>query len=161
MDDNHGPLFVGTGDSAPRSNDFEERNAVIAVVRDPKTRKFLTLTWNSDGRKTFVTGGIEDGQSAEEAALIEIKEETGYSNLVLICKLPSYQAQFFHPQKNLDRYAYFQCFFFELVTEKRTIIDQKESNLHQPTWLSLAELRAQITEEGPLFLIDYIVSKGL
>ena len=156
-----GPLFIGTGVSAPRGDKFEERQAVVAIVRDPKTRKYLTLTWKEDGRKTFVTGGIETRQTALVAALTEIEEETGYSHLILVYRLAGYEAKFYHPQKGLNRHAFFHCFFFELASNERHAIEQEESNLHEPVWLTLDELKAQVTEEGPLFLIDYIVSKGL
>jgi 8-oxo-dGTP pyrophosphatase MutT (NUDIX family) len=160
--DNQGPLFIGTGDSAPKGSNFKERQAVVAVVRDPKTGKYLTLIWNDDGRQTFVTGGIEEGQSAQEAALAEIMEETGYKNFnFFVGRLPNYQAQFYHPQKDVNRHAYFQCFLFELTNDERTTVSQKESDLHTPVWLSLDELRENITEEGPLFLIDYIVKNNL
>lgn len=158
---NRGPLFIGTGDSAPKGSNFKERQAVVAVVRDPKTEKYLTLTWKKDGRQTFVTGGIEAGQTAQEAAIAEVMEETGYNNLVFLGKLPNYQAQFYHPQKDVNRHAYFQCFLFELANDERTTVSQKESDLHEPIWLSADELVENISEEGPLFIVNYIVNFNL
>lgn len=156
------PLFIGKVDSAPRPDaPLVERDAVVVIVRDPKTKRYLTLTWKEDGRETFVTGGREGGKSALEAALAEVREETGYVNLVLVSSLPSYEAKFYHPQKGVNRHAYFRCLLLELINDEQIPVSKKESALHKYAWLPLDEIRSTFTEEGPLFLLDYIVKEGL
>ena len=96
-------VFVGTGTSAPHENmGFEERNAVVAIVFDPKTdNKYLVLDWG-DRNKTFVTGGIKEGETTLGAALRKVREKTGYSNLNLISRLPEYEVRFYDLQKEVN-----------------------------------------------------------
>ena len=62
------------------------RQAIEAWIYHPEEREILLLKVE-DGPVSFwqpITGGIESGESPEEACLREIKEETG---LVLACSI--------------------------------------------------------------------------
>jgi leucyl-tRNA synthetase len=73
-----------------------ERQNVHAIVRDPKTGTYLALKWKKFDWTTFPMGGVEDGESIEEAARREVKEETGYTNLKLLRVLPdTVRAEYF------------------------------------------------------------------
>jgi 8-oxo-dGTP pyrophosphatase MutT (NUDIX family) len=48
----------------------------------------------------LITGGVENGQTPVEAALEEIRQETGYKNLRLVKKLGRMHSRFFHVPKN-------------------------------------------------------------
>ncbi len=157
------PLFVGTGLSEPKVDlDFKERNAVVAVVRDPETQRYLILRWSGElGQTTFITGGIEDNQTEEEAARSEVKEETGYLNLKLICELPRYNAEFFHSQKEVNRRAFFRCFLFELIDDTKQEVSLSEQKKHTSDWITLADLRKINLEEGFDFLLKHIIKNKL
>ena len=79
------PCFIAiSGQDAYRENeDPGERQAITAIVKHWSEDKFLILKWKKIDWHTFITGGIEEGQTAEEAARMEILEETGYKNLKL------------------------------------------------------------------------------
>ncbi len=165
MDKNNidlGPLFKDTGDDAPHQNEeIIERDAVNAVVRNPETGKYLLMKWKDVNWTAFVTGGIENGQTAEEAARTEVTQETGYLNLRLICKLPRYQALFWHGVKKVNRLARFQNFLFELENEAKADVSDKENQKHEPIWLTLDELKNTNLQEGPRFLLDHVVHQEL
>lgn len=149
-------LFVDTKENAVRPDlPFVERDAITAVVRDPKTGKILGLRWNDGSNwETLITGGIEEGQSAEEAARAEIHEETGYKNLRLVRELPRYDSKFFHHGKQVNRYAHFQCFLFELVDDERDAVSGDEQKKHNSIWLSEEELKSFRLPEGHRFTLD-------
>lgn len=157
------PLFVGTGLSKPKVDlDFEDRNAIVAVVRDPETQRYLILNWTSGAKQTtFITGGIEEDQTAEEAARSEVKQETGYVNLKLVSELPRYNAEFFHTQKNVNRRAFFQCFLFELADSTRQEVSLSEQAKHTSGWVTLNDLRKINLEEGFKFLLNQIIENNL
>jgi 8-oxo-dGTP pyrophosphatase MutT (NUDIX family) len=148
------PLFVGEGPDAPRPElPFVERNTVTAVVHNPKTGKYLGLRWKKVDWDTFVTGGIEPGQTAEEAARAEILEETGYKNLRLIRELPRFDAKFYHAPKAENRYAHFRCFLFELVDEGVEELSDEERAKHEAVWLDDEELRQFRLPGGHRYLV--------
>src|SRR3989338_3953565 len=67
-----------TGSDAYRKNEPKvERNVVVAIIKNPKTKKYLLLKWKKNDWAGFVTGGIEKGEDIVEAAKREILEETG------------------------------------------------------------------------------------
>jgi len=66
MENNKEPLFVATGSDAPREElPLVEREAITAIVYDPKTKKYLGLRWKKVDWETFITGGVEEGQTPE------------------------------------------------------------------------------------------------
>ena len=132
------PLFVDiTEHSAPRPGEpFVERNAILAIVKDPVTGKYLGLEWKTTSWKTFVTGGVEEGQSAEEAAREEVRQESGYKNMRLVKQLGNIHSKFYHGHKKENRFAHFTVLYFELIDQERDELSEEEKLIHEPTWLS-------------------------
>lgn len=151
-------LFVDMTDNAVRPDlPFVERQAITAVVYDPKTDKYIGLRWKDGSNwETLITGGIEKGQSAEEAARAEIHEETGYKNLKLVKELPRYDSKFFHFGKQVNRHAHFQCFYFELVDDERDPVFEEEQARHEVVWLTKDEMEQFHMPEGHRFVFDSI-----
>lgn len=149
------PLFIDTEMNAVRPDmPFVERDAITAVVRDPKTQRYLGLKWKQVEWDTLITGGVEKGQTAEEAARAEIREEMGYKNLRLIQELPRYHSKFYHHPKGENRFAHFSCFLFELIDDERDEIDVGEKAKHEPVWLSRKEMETFRLPEGHRFIIE-------
>lgn len=154
------PLFVAEGKDAPHPDLlFVERDAITAIVRNPKNGKYLGLKWKKVDWDTLITGGIEEGQTAEEAARAEILEETGYKNLRLVLVLPRYNAKFFHTPKGENRFAHFQSFLFELVDDSCEPVSEDEKSKHECVWLTEAEMEQFRLPEGHRFLFEVAKSK--
>lgn len=149
------PLFISKGQDAPRTDLlFIEREAVTAVVYDPKTKMYLALRWKQVNWETFVTGGIEEGQTPEMAAVAEVREETGYTDLKLLRELPRYHSKFYHAPKGVNRFAHFRCFLFELASNERTVVSEVEIQKHEALWLTREELATFNLPEGHVFLVE-------
>lgn len=149
------PTFVATGWDAPRADlPFVERNAIAAMLRDPKTGNCLCLRWKKTPWETFVTGGIEEGQTDEEAARAEIYQETGYKNIRLMCRLPFFDAKFYHAPKMENRWAHVSPFVFELVDEERDPISEEEQANHECVWLTVGELIEFRLPEGHRYMTN-------
>jgi 8-oxo-dGTP pyrophosphatase MutT (NUDIX family) len=157
MRNNQEPIFIATETDAPRSNmPLVEREAITAIVRDPGTNKYLGLRWKEVDWETFITGGVEKGQTPEKAARVEIREESGYKNLRLVSELPRYHSKFYHAPKGVNRFAHFHSFLFELENNEREQISLDEKKKHECVWLDKAELKQFRLPKGQRFLIDLV-----
>lgn len=156
------PTFIDQGQNIPNPNlPFVERDAITAVIRDPKTGQYLGLKWKKIDWDTFVTGGIEPGQTAEEAARAEIQEETGYLHLRMIAELPPYHSKFYHHPKGENRFAHFQCFLFELEDDAREPLSEGEAAKHDCVWLTEDDLDTFRLPEGHRFLYENVKNNSL
>lgn len=138
------PTFIDTfGSSAVReSHPFVERDSVAVIVKHWKEDKYIGLRWKQVDWETIITGGIEEGQTAEEAAMAEIREETGFLNPVFKKDLGTIHCRFFHPPKNVNRLGHFKCMYFELADDKHNEIAKEEQANHEVVWLTPEEMEA-------------------
>ena len=151
------PLFIDVGENGPREDkETVEREAITAIVYNPRTERYLGLRWKQVDWETFITGGIEEGQTGEEAARMETREETGYKNLKLVEELPRYHAKFYHAPKGVNRFAHFQSFLFELENDECDEISQDEQKIHDHVWLSKEEMKNFKLPEGHRFIFESI-----
>jgi leucyl-tRNA synthetase len=148
------PMFeTKIGEDAVRADmPFIERNAVIAIVKHWSEDKFITLKWKKVDWQTFITGGPEGNQTAEEGALTEIKEETGYQNARLIRKIGRVHAKFFHGPKQINRHAHFDAFYFELEDGVRNDLTEEEKSNHEVVWVSRKEVLNNIKAEAQRYI---------
>jgi leucyl-tRNA synthetase len=150
------PFFNGDReDDIPKANlPYVERNTILAVVKHHSEEKYLILDWKDADWHTFITGGIEEGQTAEEAALMEIREETGYVNLKLIRELTTFHTKFYHAVKKVNRYAHFRSFLFQLVDEEGVPVKKEEENIHTFRWLDREEAKKVLHAHGQIYVFE-------
>ena len=139
------PVFM---DTVKEGSPFVEREAISAIVKHWKEDKYIGLKWKKVAWGTFITGGVEKGQTPEEAAIAEIREETGYQNLKLVRALPRSHSKFFHVPKGENRFAHFHNFYFELENEEKVEVSAGEQEKHEVLWLSPQEVEKFLTPEG-------------
>ncbi len=143
----------------PRPNE-EHRQSIVAVVRNPKTKKFLSLNWGKElGGNLFVGGGLEAGEDPIECAKREIAEETGYNNLKFISKTETIHHHYFAYSKNKARIIDAIGLYFELVNDER--VDQKleenEKNKFNVEWLSEKDADGKVIELLHEYVFDKLV----
>ncbi len=129
----------------PRDDkETEERDAVVGVVKDPKTNKYLCLKWNKTEWQSFPSGGT-DGDEIVEAGKREIKEETGYIDLEFKKELGSpIFAEFYRPHKDSNVIAKFRYLLFELNSDEQVEIEKKEMEIHEPLWIDEEKIESFI-----------------
>lgn len=65
----------------------EFRRSIVALVRDPKDGKILSINWGpATGGNLLVGGGLNEGEDPVECAKREITEETGYQDVKFLSK---------------------------------------------------------------------------
>lgn len=104
---------------------FNENNEILAIQR--------LGFWD------LPKGKIEQGETAEEAAMREVMEETGIKNL----RIKEFLTETFHtyiePKKN--RRIFKKSIWFEMETLKQPIKGQEEEGIEDAIWLRVDELK--------------------
>ena len=117
------------------------RNAIQAIVINPKDKKVLMLKWKKHPWTTFVTGGVDGGENPVVAAEREVLEETGYKNIKFVKKLGGpVDSNFYANHKGVNRKAHFSGVVFELKDEERENISDEEKAIHDVEWMSWDEI---------------------
>lgn len=152
------PKFMaGPGESAIKSGqEVIKRNAVCAVVHNPKNGTYLCVSWKAFPMHGFVTGGVEESEDIVAAAQREIHEETGYKNVRLV-RDPKFALHsfFYHRVKKQNLWARFQYLFFELENDERDVVDAEHAALHDVLWKSKAELRTFLSVIEGEFTLNF------
>ena len=137
-------FFADKGEGAVRLElPFVKREAVCAIVRNPKDDSYLCISWKGEHKMNgLVTGGIDKDENKIKAAKREIMEETGYKNLKLVKDSDiTINTFFYHRVKKENRHAHFHFVFFDLENEEKNSVDEKEASLHEVIWKKKEELK--------------------
>lgn len=131
------------------------RKTVLGIVRDPKARKYLCLKWKQHPWTTFVIGGVEEGESWEDAARREIQEETGYTDLTLVKVLGGpIHTEFFAAHKDVNRVALGTSVLFEADSSAEVpSISPEEAEKHEVVWLPESEITRQKMQHAELDIV--------
>ncbi len=139
---------------------FVERKAITAIVKHWSEDKYIGLVWKKVPWKTFITGGVEAGQSVEQAALTEINEETGYKNIKFVKNLGRVNSKFFHVPKNENRFAHFDVLYLELKDGEKEEISENEKSNHEVVWVNKDEVKSFITPEAQKYMWSMFVGES-
>jgi leucyl-tRNA synthetase len=113
-----------------------KRRVIRAIVKHWDKDQYLLLDWHDReaDRNTFISGGVEEGESLEQAVLREIKEETGYTDAVIVKALGTVGAKFYAPNKQQNRFDEQNGFYVELKSDKQGEVEAGEKALHSANW---------------------------
>ncbi len=134
----------------PPKEGLEEvkRDTVIVHLRDTVTGKYALLDWHGslEGITTAIMGGIEEGQTPEEAAVAEIKEEAALDASIVQSVRWITAARYCASHKNQNRCAHAWGFLAEVDgVEKQGAISEKEKGLHTLVWVDKDEVESRLT----------------
>lgn len=129
------------------------RNNIIAIVRDPKTEKYLMLSWKHEPWTTFITGGVEEGEDFLESAMREVAEETGYTDIALVRELGKTGSEWFASHKDENRVAKNTAYLFELKSDTKELVSEEESSKHEAVWLTAEEVIARKPQHAEFELL--------
>jgi len=130
--------------------DEKERHAIAAFVKRPSDNKYLFLYAKAFKEYSKVYGGIEQGETPDEAAIREVFEETGYKTKFIRNIRLQTQSHFFHPHKKENRRLICNLVELELLEEKQYPILEEEKVLHDIFWFSLEEAKKKINDKKEL-----------
>ncbi len=146
----------------PPQEGFEnvERETVIVHLKDRSTGKYALLNWHGtlEGITTAIMGGIEDGQTPEDAALMEIKEEAGLDNVKIIGKtrwltVSRYCAS--HKKQNRTAISYGLLAEVESLDHQEKI-SESEQNLHTLVWVDKDKVADTLTPDHQKYVWEQL-----
>lgn len=154
------PRMIDAENPHQEGKETVERIGILAVIFDPATKKYLTLNWKEQPWTTFVCGGSEEGEDPVTAALREIKEETGYTNLQFVESFGQTQSEFFAAHKDLNRVGHSHLLYFELNDDAREDVSDEEVAKHTVEWLDFEELEARGLRHAETSMILHRLKNG-
>ncbi|MFH1175379.1 MAG: class I tRNA ligase family protein [bacterium] len=151
-----------TGD-ARNNEEFNKR--IVAIVKNPKTDKLLSINWgNNLGGNLFIGGGIEERENAIECAKREIEEETGYKNFKLISQSEKIHHHYFAASKNINRNIEVVGFYFELEDEEnggQNLHEIEEKGKFKVEWISINEAEEKVKDSMHKYLFDKFIKEKI
>ena len=123
---------------------YEYRRTISAIVRRKSDGKFLALKWKKFGWITPPIGGIDIGETPEQAAVREVFEETGFKAYVIGRLGGEIESHYFADHKNEWRKRLDQPILLEMLDEKPTEISDEEKEKHDIVWFSPEEVVQKI-----------------
>ena len=143
------PVNASLDDNRPREDkECSYRQNVVLVVKHPSLDKYLYIDYNKQAWKCFISGGIEEGETPKDAAIRELKEESGFTDIKNIRELPFKMANVFYAaHKGVNRYSTVTSFYIELNSDNQKQISEEELQEHTIKWALKDELYS-ILENG-------------
>lgn len=146
----------------PREQE-EHRRSIVALVRNPKNGKILSINWGAQGGNLFVGGGVEGKEDLAETARREVAEETGYTNVALIAQSETVHHHYRAHSKNVNRLIDAKGFFFELVDETQVPVhlEENEKNKFTVEWLTEEEAAQKVVDPLHAYIFRKFIKKEL
>lgn len=120
----------------------------VVIGYDPKTKRFMSLINKKNNMRWFAAGGLEDGESYEEAAYRELKEEAGYAKVQKLIQLggPNY-SYFYNSNKDSNRRS-FSYMFLAIINEEDAEEQELESHeQYDVVWSDLDTIQKDLEKE--------------
>src|SRR3989344_5752186 len=143
-----------------RANEpFDHREAIIAIVKHWAEDKYVALKWREVAWGTFITGGIEEGQTPETAAKAELLEEVGYTDAKFIKDFGVVHGKFYHVPKKTNRNAHAHVVYLELQSDAKKPVAAEEESIHEVLWLNTDELKKFLTPDTHQHALRWLVGE--
>jgi leucyl-tRNA synthetase len=146
----------------PRKNE-ENRSSIVAIVRNPKDNKLLSINWGDKlGGNLFIGGGMEKGEDPVECAIREIEEETGYKKVKLIATSEKIHHHYFAYSKDVAREIEATGLYFELESGENggQKLHESEKDKFKVEWITVEKADQKVRDPLHHYLLDKFV-KGL
>lgn len=133
--------FIHAGNEHQQQSPVVPREVVCAVVEHPTEKKFLIARPNGSDFWAPVMGGIDEGESAEQAGARELLEESGYNDIVEVQPYSEVLASEFYAQhKQENRIAYINVVRIKLASLQAVDISAEEQNAQEVMWATTEQV---------------------
>ncbi len=141
-------VFIGEGEDKVREDKPKtERDIVDVIIKHWEKEEYFCLDWKNNNWKTFVAGGIEEGESPEEAAVREATEESGYKNMKVVRQVGGEDhSYFFAAHKDVNRCPVRRkCILIELIDGEYEEPEEEHTKNHKGIWIKKEDVFSFLT----------------
>lgn len=137
------------------TSEVKDRPVAIVLLHDPKTDTYCVLRWHPGAERKRVGidlpgGGIDDGETIEQAAIREVAEEAGYTDITIKKVLPAAVGVYYYSTNDKrDKRAVKNVVLAQLNSQAHNNFEQAEAyekDAYDVLWMSKEELLAQDAE---------------
>lgn len=122
------------------SGEIEKHSAGGVIIKDSKV---LTISWTTHDYVCFPKGGLDEGETSEEAALREVYEETGY-RVKIVAPIGSWTYRYIQNEELYKKTA--DYYLMELIDNKTPPTPQREPGEYfENLWLDIDEAKTRLT----------------
>ena len=122
-------------------------SGIILFNESDKTRKYLLLNYPT-GHWDFIKGGIEDGESLQQTAIRETREETGITDIEFIEGFKEEIEYFFRAEnQNVHKKV---IFFLAKTNSKNVILSHEHLD---SVWLNYNDALKKLTYDNAINLL--------
>ena len=125
-----------------------DRPTAIAVGYNPTTKKYCLLDWAKSGRREGLDwpgGGIDEGETVEQAAVREFAEETGYTDVTVEKTLPAAVSMYYRSSNGKTKRAVKSIVILQVNSLKHSGsvgTEDYEKDAYDVRWFTKEELMA-------------------
>jgi leucyl-tRNA synthetase len=152
------PVIVRS-DAKDKPVDKKKQSIVALVVNDKN--QVLTINWGPKfGGRLLVGGGQEDGETAEQTAVREVAEETGYSDLEVVevgDETCFYKYYAFSKQQTHEIDAKFVLLKLKSDSRQQQNLDDSEKEKFKVEWVSRKQAEKEIIEPLHRYAYDKFI----
>lgn len=151
------PYVIVTGKEGPRSDDaIYKFSAATAIVKHWDKDLYYVVEFSKE-LHGFVGGHIQDGETPQDAALREVREESGYTDIESVREVMKHAySRGYKTRKSREEECHDSLFYVKLRSGERRDIEDPETKMG--AWRSREEVESLVSMGHHRMFFDFFVN---